>query len=396
MNEPDTPADSIAAATHPDPYPYYAGLVANRALYFDEALGLWVAASAEAVTAVLTHPACRVRPDSEPVPKNLLGSPAAEIFRHLVRTNDGRAHCPFKQAVSATLDGLDPADLKSRAEHWAARLAEEIGPETDPRRCTDFAFALPVHVTGDLLGLAEERLGEVARWVGELVRCFFPGGAPEEIERGKGAAGELLEIFRAQLAEMGTPSEPSLLRSLLSHAHSFGRGDRDVVIANAIGFLTQGYDATAALIGTTLLTLARRPELLADVRHSPAALPAFVDEILRFDSPVQNTRRFLAEAVVLEGHELRRDDAVLVLLGAANRDPRANPEPDRFDPARRNPQVFTFGLGPHVCPGRTMATTIARAGVSRLLSNGVDPAGLETNPPFRPSANVRMPLLIGG
>jgi hypothetical protein len=95
------PQDPITAVTHPDPYAYYADLVAHRPLYYDDKLRLWVASSASAVATVLTHHLCRVRPADEPVPKSLLGSPAAEIFRRLIRMNDGERHCPFKQAVSA-------------------------------------------------------------------------------------------------------------------------------------------------------------------------------------------------------------------------------------------------------------------------------------------------------
>src|ERR1700736_469103 len=93
------PADPIAAVTHPDPYPYYSKLAVDRPLYRDERLGLWVASSAAAVTAVLASDICRVRPPSEPVPKAIAGSPAGAIFGHLVRMTDGERHCPFKQAV---------------------------------------------------------------------------------------------------------------------------------------------------------------------------------------------------------------------------------------------------------------------------------------------------------
>src|SRR5687768_4077275 len=109
------PRDPIAAVTHPDPYPYYADLLARTPLYRDELLGLWVAASAEAVTAVLTSDCCRVRPPSEPVPRALLGSPAADIFGALVRMNDGAAHCPRKRAVSATIESIDLTEVAARS-----------------------------------------------------------------------------------------------------------------------------------------------------------------------------------------------------------------------------------------------------------------------------------------
>ena len=105
------PSDPIAAVTHPDPYPYYANLVAERPLYRDESLGLWVAAGAAAVTSVLKSEAGRVRPPAEPVPRALVGTPAGEIFRHLVRMNDGANHLRLKPGVSAKVAMLDPVKV---------------------------------------------------------------------------------------------------------------------------------------------------------------------------------------------------------------------------------------------------------------------------------------------
>src|SRR5712692_8300220 len=97
-----TPQNPIVAVTSSDPYPYpyYADLVASSPIYRDETAGIWVASSAAAVTDVLTNDLCRVRPPTEPVPRVLLSSSAADIFRHLVRMNDGQRHDPLKRAVS--------------------------------------------------------------------------------------------------------------------------------------------------------------------------------------------------------------------------------------------------------------------------------------------------------
>src|SRR5213593_1263292 len=99
----ERPRDPIAAVTHADPYPYYAELVAARPFHRDEALGLWIAASAAAVRAVLTSGLCRVRPAPEPVPRSLVGSPAADVFRLLVRMTDGPGQLQTKLAVAGHL-----------------------------------------------------------------------------------------------------------------------------------------------------------------------------------------------------------------------------------------------------------------------------------------------------
>ncbi len=133
---PSHPPDPIAAVTHPDPYPYYAHLVAQKPLYRDEALGLWVATSAAVVTAVLNHDLCRVRPAAEPVPRALLGSPAGEIFRQLVRMNDGSDRCPLKSAISATLTSIEGLPAAAESRRWADFLASAsaIGPADRPRQ----------------------------------------------------------------------------------------------------------------------------------------------------------------------------------------------------------------------------------------------------------------------
>ncbi|HEU4370666.1 MAG TPA: cytochrome P450 [Methylomirabilota bacterium] len=362
--------DPISAVTHPDPYPYYAELVAQRPIHRDETLELWVAAGAEAVTAVLTSERCRVRPPGEPVPRALLGSPAGEIFGHLVRMNDGVTHTRLKPGVAARVASIDPGRIAEQGARWAQQLASELDPVGKPDQLAEFAFRLPVYVVASLLGVAPTALAETASRVRDFARCLAPGATPAELERGGAAAGHLGALFAGLLRRDGV----------------------DAVVANTVGYLSQAYEATAGLIGNTLLALARQPGVRDRVRTEPQLLPWVVREVARHDSPVQNTRRFLAEGGVVAGQAMKPGDTVLVVLAAANLDPAANPHPDQFDPLRRVPRSFTFGLGAHACPGEVIATTIARTGVESLLAAGVDPERLAGRVTYRPSANMRIPL----
>jgi cytochrome P450 len=377
------PQDPITAVTHPDPYAYYADLVAHRPLYYDDELRLWVASSAVAVATVLTNHLCKVRPANEPVPKSLLESPAAEIFRHLVRMNDGERHCPFKQAVSAALASIDAARAAQESDKWARVLLEDGGS----KRLSRFTFHLSVYVVGSLLGVPEGRLRQIALWMNDFARCVAPSSSPEQIERGKAAAGQLLETFRALLSR-----EDGLLSALAREAKRVGRDETDAIVANGIGFLSQAYEATAGLIGNTLLALASRPEIRDRVEADPGLLQPVIQEVLRYDSPVQNTRRFLAEEGIVAGEEMKAGDAILVILAAANRDPSANPDPDRFDIFREERRIFTFGVGAHACPGEALATMIAKAGVERLIASGVALGRLAETITYRASANARIPI----
>jgi cytochrome P450 len=297
--------------------------------------------------------------------------------------NDGESHCPFKQAVSAALASIDAARAAQQSDQWARVLLEEGGS----KRLSRFAFHLPVYVLGSLLGVPEGRLRQTALWTNDFARCVAPSSSPEQIELGKTAAGHLLETFRALLSR-----EDGLLSALAREAKRFGRDEADAIVANGIGFLSQAYEATAGLIGNTLLALASRPEIRAQVDADPGLLHPVIQEVMRYDSPVQNTRRFLAEDGIIADEKMKAGDAILVILAAANRDQSANPNPDQFDTFRKERRIFTFGVGAHACPGEALATMIAKAGVERLIASGVALERLAETMTYRASANVRIPI----
>lgn len=126
-------------------------------------------------------------------------------------------------------------------------------------------------------------------------------------------------------------------------------------MANAIGFLSQTYEATAGLVGSTLLAAQRYPPCWREVTAE-----AFIDETARYAAPIQNTRRFAAREVVLGEQRIAAGDALLLVLAAANRDPARFPQPDRFQPGRDSAAHFAFSYGRHHCPGGDIARAITR------------------------------------
>jgi cytochrome P450 len=387
MTEPSlaAPRDPIAAASHADPYPYYAELVARRPLHRHDALGLWVASGAAAVSAALTSAACRVRPPAEPVPAALAGSPAGAIFSHLVRMNDGRRHDALKEGIAATLDPLASHRVERAGRRWAAILASVSAPHEHPERLTEFASSLTAHAVASLLGAPAEVVPDAARWTADFVGALAAGADAAQIERGQAAARRLLAMGEAVM----TSGRPGLLPALAGHAAG---QERAAIVANALGFLSQAYDATTGLIGNALVVLARQPEIRTAVLADRGRLPAFLGEVARHDAPVQNTRRFVAEDTVVAGARIPAGETILVVLAAANRDPSANAEPHRFDLARPAPRTFTFGVGPHACPGAAFATALAAAGIDALLTSGLRLEGLADGLTYRPAANVRIPI----
>jgi len=169
--------------------------------------------------------------------------------------------------------------------------------------------------------------------------------------------------------------------------------DYATIVRNLIGFLFQTYDATAGLIGNSVRLLACNNALHRRLQAEDALLRPFVWEVMRFDPPVQNTRRFAIEDVRLGNLTIRAGEQVLLILAAANRDPSEFPVPDRFDLNRASPPAFGFGLGKHECPGKPLALEITCAALRILLTSSFPLQDIPEMLTYRPSANTRIPLL---
>lgn len=382
------PESLLTAAVHPDPYPYYAALLAYRPIYREHRLGLWVALGAREVAGVLSSDAVRVRPPAEPVPPAIAGAPAGEIFRNLVRMNDGPRHAKAKAAVGACLAAIDAAQVAATARREAASLARSL--DTQQRRELDlFNFALPVRVIAQMIGLPEEIAARCAVLVGDFVRCLSPLSGPSEIAQSNKAAESLLQLLRdAWQRNNEFAPHAERLRDL-------GIPERDAVLANLVGFMSQTYEATAGLIGNTLLALANHPHLRRRIAGDDALLQRVIEEVARHDPSVHNTRRFVAEDCVIAGETLKAGDQILVVLAAANRDPAHCDRPHVFDPDRADRRSFTFGAGRHACAGQAIASAIAAAGIQTLMAHGLDIAALAGPVEYRKSVNSRIPLFGG-
>jgi len=369
----------LEAVTARDPYPYYATLVAERPLYHDDELQAWVASGAGAVEALLHHPACRVRPPAQPVPEGIDGSAAGEVFGSLVRMTDGDVQRTRKHAVVEAL-------AEARADRVAALAAEHaqaaLAGSTE-RRLQDLMLAVPARTVASLCGLDATSGAQAARLTGDFVGCIPATATRPQQEVAARAAQGLQELLSPL---MSVASDGPL--GVLARAAARSGAGAGPMLANAIGLLSQTYDATAGLVGNTLVALAGD-----GARPSGEPLERYVREVARHDSPVQNTRRFTVAPVRVDGVLIPAGQAILLVLAAANRDPAANPDPHAFLPDRPRPALFGFGAGTHRCPGETVAFAIATAVVGELLASDFEPRELPEDVSYRPSPNARIPIL---
>lgn len=365
--------DPIIAATHADPYPYYAQLRAEGGLVFHQGLKLWVASSARAVAAVLAHPDCHVRPSHEPVPKTIAQGMAGKVFAQLMRMNEGeRQRCPR----AAIEPGLALIDVNVVNELVGARL---ITPGADGLYAA--MFRGPVCVVAALLGFSPAQGRAISELTADFVACLSPLSDQAQLDAAHVAAEQLKGYFIELLDD---PSNRSALLTGIRQRFAATSTDPETLIANLIGLFSQTCEATAGLIGNALLALIRNPQL------DSAPVDDLIAEVQRFDPSVQNTRRFVTAPCEIDGVSLTPGDVILVLLASANRDPQLNDDPDTFLLDRPNRRSFTFGAGRHQCPGQVLAMSIASATLSKILT--MKPTLDRLTWHYRPSLNGRIPL----
>ncbi|WP_321848502.1 cytochrome P450 [Burkholderia diffusa] len=380
------PTNPIAAVTHRDPYPYYSTLVDGPPLAFDASLGLWVASRAASVTAVLGHPACRVRPLDAPVPPALRGTTAGALFGDLVRMNDGALrHDVPKQALRAAFAPIDVDALRERAAQLAGR---RLRASHDADALNAWCLTVPVCAVADLLGFDDAQLDDIAALVVDFVAALSPLSDDAALARASEAARQLLDRMTERVARTRA-QDGSWVAAIQQAARAAGWHASGALVANLVGLLSQTCEATAAWLGNVLVAW----DATGAERALPdaATLDAFVAEVGRFDAPVQNTRRFVASRTTIEGVTVDAGAAILVVLAAANRDPAVHREPNRLLPGRAPGPNFGFGTGPHGCPGERIARAVTAGAFWVWLRAGGESPRDRLVWDYRASTNVRMP-----
>jgi cytochrome P450 len=233
----------------------------------------------------------------------------------------------------------------------------------------DLAIPLPVTVLAEIFGVPKSDLGLFKGWADDLLA--FQGvnkPAVEVLERSQTA----LVGIRAYLSELINQKrrEPrqDLLSALVAAESEGGRLSEKELVNSCITLLVAGHETTTSLIGNGLFTLLRHPDQWQLLKQNPALLPAAMEEMLRYESPVARQPRLMKQNVEMGGKQLREGQMVFQMLNAANRDPAYFTEPDNFDISRQKNPHLAFGLGVHFCVGATLARTEGDIVFSTLMT----------------------------
>lgn len=259
--------------------------------------------------------------------------------------------------------------LKPGIESTTQWLLERIGERPSFDFVADFASPLPALVIMDMLGVPRADLARLKELSDEM--ALFIGSARDaraKYDRAEQATREMMEFFRALVVARRAGPQKDLLSALVHLDDDGERLSEDELVAMCVLLLFAGHETTAHHIANGLQALLRFPQELERLRNDPSLAPAAVEELLRYDGPIGAQVRIVQGERELHGKSLKSGDRVFLMMNAANRDPRAFPDPDRLDLLRRGVPHLTFGFGPHICLGFPLARLEGQVALSAVLA----------------------------
>ncbi len=352
-----------------DPYPLYRRLREFDPVAWDPFLHAWVVTSYAGVVEVL-H---KFSADRTPTPEQLgakgmqsLG-PVAEVMVRQMLFLDAPAHTGIRGLCSKAFVSRRVEGLRNHIQDIADGLIDSVRASGRMDVIGDFAAPLPAIVTAELLGVPPADHEQLKDWSADFAGMLgnFQHN-PDRVAVVLQSLDEMSRYFTSAVRD--SRRSPNGLINLLIEASEGGmRLSEDEIVANIIVTMVGGQETTTNLIGNGLLTLLRHPVELARLRDDDAIVESAVEELLRYESPSQHTARLAPTDLVLGDKSIRRRDAVMAVMAAANRDPQRFADPDRLDLERPNNRHVAFGWGAHFCFGAPLARIEGQIAFPTLL-----------------------------
>ncbi len=300
----------------------------------------------------------------------------SNMMLHLDPPDHTRLRALVSQAFTPKLiANLEPAVQKITDDLIDAVFARNVNKEQKLELIEDIAYPLPIRVIAEMLGVPSEEQALFRQWSRNLVasenQIRFAASVnqvPEDLlAQSERLAREFSTYFRQLAAERRRQPHNDLISALVMAEEHDGKLSEDELIATCVLLIVAGHETTMNLIGNGLFALLRHPDQLVLLREKPDLAKNAVEELLRFDSPVQMTVRKAAEEISLGDTVIPQGAEVFLLLGAANRDPERFFQPDTLDITRKDIQPLSFGTGIHYCLGAPLSRLEGRIAFPTLL-----------------------------
>lgn len=375
-----------------DPHSLYRALRERDPVYWDPYMHAWVVTSYPEVVTVLAN--CSANRTFQPAYLDRLGlsalKPFAEVMLRQMMFMDGARHARLRSICAAAFTPRRVEDLRTAIESIANDLIDKVVQRGRMDMITEFANPLPAIVTAKLLGVPQEDHEQLHAWVLDLAEVL--GNFQHHPDRVADIVRSLEDlktyIARRMDEENRNPTGGLICSLMTAHVEGQRLSDEDV-IANTIITLIGGHETTTNLIASGFLSLLRNPDSLEQLRSHPQIAGSAVEELLRFESPVQHTARIAAGDMQIGNKTVLKGSRIVAVLAAANRDPIRFPDPDHLDLLRSDNRHVAFGWAAHFCFGAPLARLEGQIAFNTLLRRLRDPALIDLGLEWRENAGLR-------
>ena len=379
----------FAAAMARNPYPIYAELRARAPVHRNRLLDAWVLSRHADVDAVLRDFRRFSNDQRKRDPVRRRRSTLPQIPYPTILFLDPPDHTRLRSLVNKAFTPKAVADLEPRIRRMTRTLLDAAADPNGFDLMETLANPLPVMVIADMLGVPLEDRAQFREWSNQRARILEPTGSRKEFRIAEEASKSLDAYFLSIIKARRIVPRDDIISALIQVEEEGDRLTEGEMLGLLRLLLVAGNETTTNLIGNGMLALLRHPEQLSALREDPGRIPAAVEELLRFDSPVQASLRLVLEDCEVNGIPLRRDDNVLLLNGAANHDPAVFDHPERLDIGRRENNHVAFGRGIHFCLGAPLARLEGRIAIEVLLERYPSLRLMSDRPAFRSSIVLR-------
>jgi pimeloyl-[acyl-carrier protein] synthase len=375
-----------------DPHNLYHAMRTRDPVHWDPYMHAWVVTSYPEVLTVLTAYSSDRTPPLDYLDRLGLSfmKPFAEMMLQQMLFMDSPMHSRLRGICSVAFTPRKVGELRSAIQRVADELIDKVIGAGQLDLVEDFAIPLPAIVTSKLMGVPVEDHRRISEWVIDIAEVHgnfqhHPDRVKEIIQ----SLQDLKSYVAERMDELRKRPNDGLIYSLMMAEMHGQRLTDEEVIATTIVTMIGGHETTTNLIASGLLALLRSPESLEQLRSRPEIVASAVEELLRYESPVQHTARIAPAATELGGKSIAKGAKVVAVLAAANRDPNRFPDPDRLDLLRPDNRHLAFGWGAHFCFGAPLARMEGQIAFTTLLRRLLAPRLLDQTLEWRDNAGLR-------
>lgn len=369
-----TAIDFTDPALRDNPIPIYERLRHEAPVFWNN--GHWLTSRYDDIVTLLNDPrvsSARTDAHYAALPASVREelAPLHRVLSSRMLLTDPPTHTRLKSLVTPAFSAKMSNSRRARIQAICNRFADECLTAREVDVMARYATPLPSWVIAEILGVEPDDQPRFTRWSEAQVRIYDrPGTANDRVRimrEGQAAMLELRAYLEAIIEQRRRDPQDDLITQLVQAESEGDRLSGDELVVMVIAILIGGNNSTAHLIGNAVLTLARRPDATERLRADPELTRAAIEEVLRYESPVQATSRVAKEVIEIGGQTIQPGDNITVLLASANRDEAVFPSPDAFILDRHPNRHLTFAHGPHFCLGTSTARAITQTAIQTII-----------------------------